>query len=403
MRRAALLLLIPAFLAACARTNDDDHGDRVAATAIVAAGSVVAVRAVDGLAALPEPAARHPSGSRVVRIDADGTETLLSKGFDAAGAPAVHHDGVRLLFVGRRAPDDLFSVFECEADGSGLRVVVDHGADCVRADYLPDGRVVYAATLAVPSPLAGVSHGAALFVAAGDGTPGARITFGAGLDTDPAVLSDGRIVFSSWRPGAERLGLFTVHPDGTGYAPFHLSEGHAVLPRQDVTGDVQFTQVDGSGAHPFVADWDAPMSVVTAADARDGLALAARPRSQGHLSSMREDRAYGTLVCVDARSNGGQTAERVRLRALGARRELGTLALQPDGSFMARVPVDTPLLIELLDAGGAVVAAEHGPFWVRNNEVRVCASCHDDIETGPPNARPAAVLLDPVDLTGGDQ
>ena len=99
---------------------------------------------------------------------------------------------------------------------------------------------------------------------------------------------------------------------------------------------------------------------------------------------------------------GGVTGRSVGRRRPGEDR-LGSVALEPDGSFMARVPADTPLLIEMLDAAGDVVAAERSPFWVRNNEIRVCASCHDDVQTGPPNARPAAVLLDPVDLTGGDQ
>jgi len=399
--RSLALLLVVAVAGACAPTEE--------ATSAVSApsGSVVVARVMRGVVVLPEPAARLPAGSQVVRIAADGTETVLSVGLVAAGAPAVHHDGKRVLFVGRRSETDPFAVFECAADGRDLHVAVMHGTDCVRADYLPDGRIVYAAALPSASPLDGVSHGAALFVADGEGGAGARITFGAGLDTDPAVLSDGRIVFSSWRPrkrtGSGRLGLFTVHPDGTGYAPFHLPDGHAVMPRQHASGDVHFTLIHDAGLRMMAASWDAPMSVVTPVAPSAGLPLAPRRRPQGHLSSMRDDRAYGTLVCVDARSRGARTAHGARFSVFGNDRALGVAPLEEDGSFMARVPADTPLMIELLDAEGSVVAAEHGPFWVRNNEVRICVSCHDDVETGPPNARPAAVLPEPVDLTGGGQ
>ena len=47
--------------------------------------------------------------------------------------------------------------------------------------------IVYAASLPATSPLPDVRHAAALYVADGDGEPGRRITFGAGLDTDPTV------------------------------------------------------------------------------------------------------------------------------------------------------------------------------------------------------------------------
>ncbi len=391
-----LVVAAAAVVGACSRTD---------ATAVARAptGAVIVSRVARGVVVLPEPADRFPVGSVVVRVDPDGAETRLSAGLGAAGAPVVHHDGTRVLFIGRRTNSDPFSVFECLADGSDVHEIVRHETDCVRADYLPDGRIVYAASLVSPSPLDGVTHGAALFVADGNGGPGVRITFGAGLDTDPAVLSDGRIVFSSWRPGTGRFGLFTVHPDGTGYAPFHLVAGHALLPQQATTGDVLFTLLDDTGLQRMSADWDAPMRPAVAAEESAGVALVPRRRPQGHLSSVRADRAFGTLLCVDARSRGNDAAQRARLTVFGHSEPLGVVPLEPDGSFMARVPADTPLVIELLDAAGAVVAKERGPIWVRSNEVRVCTTCHDDVEDGPPNRRPAAVLIDPVDLTAGGQ
>jgi hypothetical protein len=86
----------------------------------------------------------------------------------------------------------------------------------------------------------------------------------------------------------------------------------------------------------------------------------------------------------------------VRVRA--GERVLGGAPLAEDGSFHLRLPPDTPLRVELLDAAGAVVAAERDPIWMRPNEVRGCVGCHDDPQTGPPNVRPAAVARDPVDL-----
>lgn len=353
---------------------------------------------------LPDPALRIPRGSRVVRTGVAGTASL-SDGMAAAGAPSVRWDGARVLFVGRERDTDTFDVWECAADGSDRRVVVRHGTDCQAAAHLPDGRIVYAAALAEPSPMTGVRSSQALFVAKGDGTAGARITFGAGLDADPTVLCDGRVLFASWRTSAAgaRLGLFTVHPDGTGFAAFHLGSDDAVLPVQQADLDVRFTTFRDGSSKSLVADWDAPMSVVTeATDAVATLPLAPRPRPQGQLSTRREDRPWVTLVCVDARrglaSPAVNAATAVRVRSGG--RVLGDVPLASDGSFHVRAPVDTPITLETLDAQGRSVVAEHAPFWGRNNEVRVCVGCHDDVETAPPNVRPRAILADPVDLSG---
>jgi hypothetical protein len=397
VRRLALLLGI---LGACGAPADDAAAPVETAAVVVTEGGTIA---------LPDPDLRYPDGAQVVRVDEDGTRTVLSEGLAAAGAPRVHHDGTRLLFVGREGADDPFRVYECNADGSGRRVAVDHGSDCVRADYVPDGGIVYAATLPGIPPVSGVGGRTALFVADGEGGAPAQISFGAGLDTDPTILTDGRVLFASWRPspdGPGRLGLFTIHPDGTGFTPFHLAGADLAYPVQQADGDVRFTQ-HGTG-HPIerIAAWDAPMSVAdnAAEPAGETVSLAPRPRPQGQLSSVKPDKPFGTLVCVDARANGTPDAAQIQIATWsGERVVLGRAPLAEDGSFMARVPPDTPFVMQLLDADGKLLREEHGPMWVRSNEVRVCVTCHDDIERAPPNRRPLAVLGEPLDMTGIDR
>ena len=328
---------------------------------------------------LPDPAARHGSG---------------------ASAPVPHHDGTRTLHVAARG--GRFVLLET-ARGTE-REVLRHTGDVGRAEYLPDGPIVFSGAVDGPSPLAGVGSAWALFVHDPAQGTTRRISFGAGLDADPWVLSDGRIVFSSWRPGTGRLALFTVHPDGTGYAPLHArDDAHLVLPAQDAgTLDVIAWAVpDDAPPERIRIDWDAPRSCA-APDAESAVTTAPRRRPQGHLSSVRDERPWGTLVCVDARANGARDAASARIAAYGAAgRPLGDVPLADDGSFVADVPADTPLLVSLVAADGRVVAAERGPFWVRSNEVRVCVTCHDDFETAPPNRRPAAVLGRAADLRGG--
>ncbi|MCE9634901.1 MAG: hypothetical protein K8T90_04275 [Planctomycetes bacterium] len=397
-RRGFAVPMLLAALGATACSRSD-----VAAPQPGAAADTVAERVPPGATSdVPDPAVRIPHGSKVVRVSGAG-EAALTDGLVAAGAPCVRPDGKALLFVAKEKDGDAYAVFECAADGSDRKVLVRHGTDCQSAAYLPDGRIVYAAAIDAPSPVRDARRAQALFVAKGDGTPGNRITFGGAYDADPTVLTDGRVLFASWRAGpagaAGTFGLFTVHPDGSGYAAFHRGVDSAVRPQQTPDLDVRFRRLSDGAA--FVASWDAPMSSVTAATGpARAMPLAARTRSQGHLSVAKAEVAFGTLYCVDAR-RGAPGAVAVRVRAEGpAARVLGTVPLAADGSFHLRVPADTPIVFEAVDAEGRAVAAEAAPIWVRGNETRGCVGCHDDVETAPPNVRPAAVRDAAVDISG---
>jgi hypothetical protein len=328
---------------------------------------------------VPEPWSRYPTGSRIARIDLarpDAAAESLSAGLAAAGGVCVSFDAADLLFVGKQAAQDRYGVWTCAADGSEPRNLIAHPTDCGAAAFLPDGRIVYAAAVEGAAPHPRLRSAWALFVAPADGGAGTRITFSGGADLDPTVLVDGRILYASWQPGAAEdglrggFGLFTVHPDGTGVAPFH---GHHVRPdwklgpRQADDGTVFFVAHD-DGEAPSVrgTDWRAPLDGGFAFDSpagpvvwaerggdrlllatvaagkgrpggvallrRDGTVesgpvavdggdvvvqaslLAPRRRPQGHLSMVAPDKGHGTLFCVDARPPGDTRGVTVRLR-----------------------------------------------------------------------------------------
>jgi len=409
-----------------------------------------------------EPGERYPDGSRLVLVDLDRPEAeppVLSAGMAAAGGASVSIDGRRLVFVGKQEKGDPFAVWTVARDGTERRKVADPGVDCGAAAFLPDGRIVFSARVAGPPPASGLSSPWALFVAAEDNGEPRRISFGAS-ELDPAVLADGRVVHAHWQPGGDgrpaagSFSLFTVHPDGTGAAPLH---GHhegprlKLLPRQAPGGDVFFMAADPGGPGTIrAADWRSPTRdgfavalaegtlaagealaaepdadghlLVAARDAgllladRDGhvlqqipagggwqavhaVAVAPRPRPQGHLSMVDPAGDRGQLMCVDARPPDLPQAARVRLRT-AADGVLGELPLAADGSFFATVPANVPLLLDLLDAEGQTLIGTVTPVWVRPKEVRGCVGCHEDPATAPPNRRPLAVLSDPVDLAG---
>ncbi len=81
---------------------------------------------------------------------------------------------------------------------------------------------------------------------------------------------------------------------------------------------------------------------------------------------------------------------------------LGTAPVEKDGSFFVQAAGDRPLRFILLDAAGHPLRAEHGWFWMRRGEQRICVGCHTGPERAPENRVPLVLLhtTTPVDLTG---
>lgn len=398
-----------------------------------------------------------PDGARLLRIDPaapDAAPTELAPGLASAGDACVNPEGTRLAFVGRAKVGGPSAVWTCAPDGSGRREVAPAPTDRGAPAWLPDGRLVFAGVVDGPAPVAAWGRAWALFVAADDGSPATRITFGSGLETDPAVLPDGRVVFVAWQPNDDDAGafaLFTVHPDGSGVAAFHGAGGLATprRPRVGADGRVAFVATGAEGARrAWSLDRRRPAAAATElANARgarvvvprddggylvagggrfgtmadpaatpapfgaalpDGhevigaTTLAPSPRPQGHLSFVDPKTPWGQLLCLDARFPRTAAAARVRVRRYdpAAPRTAGDVvvetALEEDGSFFVRVPPDAPLLVQVLDAAGTVVERSRTPIWVRPRETRGCVGCHEEPDVSPPNRRPRAVGRDAV-------
>jgi hypothetical protein len=113
-----------------------------------------------------------------------------------------------------------------------------------------------------------------------------------------------------------------------------------------------------------------------------------------HPSALHEW-TYANILCLNAYTSksdiaqGSIAAVRLYMRdSLGASHAQGTAPVEKDGSFYLRVPGDTPLRIELLDANGKPVRSETGWFWLRGGEQRICVGCHTGPERAPENAVP---------------
>ncbi len=157
-----------------------------------------------------------PAGSRIVSFDPsrprDGV-TNLTHGFSAAARPDVSFDGQRILFVGRRTPNEPSDAWEMNIDGSGPRRITNQATDIREAIYLS---TIYTIDDAEPADQIAFCHQddngtRSLYTCRMDGTRVARITFDPYGTTDPCALSDGRLLFT----GGPESALLTVNTDGT--------------------------------------------------------------------------------------------------------------------------------------------------------------------------------------------
>ncbi len=387
---------------------------------------------------------RFPSGGRLVAVSA-GTRRVLAADFAAAVDPAVSFDGSRILFAGKRLMAEPWQVWEVPVAGGSPRRVSSSKGDCVRPLYLPDGMVVYTRVSA------GGSH---LEVAPLTGGAGKRITFGANRVLTNDVLRDGRILFESVTSTPRVRELYTVYPDGTGVESMRCDHGaDRGEARQLASGDVVFRvgerlarftstkaeqvplpQVDRDVAGPVAEApagvwliavrgksgryglhyWNTgtfqwgELDVLAGAHAVQPAILAARPAPLRFPSGLAPSRTTGNLLCLDARISKPAiegAIRTVRFYTQGSGNTavaLGETAVESDGSFYVQLPADKPLRLELLGADGKLIRAEHGWFWMRPSEQRVCVGCHAGPERASENKVPAVLLrtTTPVNMLG---
>ncbi len=122
-------------------------------------------------------------------------------------------------------------------------IVAQEGHD-VAPHYLPDGRIVFSSTRQRQSRAILLDEGKPQFAAQdedrrepafvlhvmnADGTTLRQISFNQSHDLDPAVLDDGRIVFSRWDNAGpnNEINLYTVRPDGSDLQLLYGAQSHA--------------------------------------------------------------------------------------------------------------------------------------------------------------------------------
>jgi hypothetical protein len=149
----------------------------------------------------------------------------------------VSWDGRRVLFAYCRTDPDavdwrtnesqFYHLFEIAADGSDLRQLTDGPYDDFSPRYLPNGKILFVSTRRGgfhrcgrgPCPVYTMA------TANADGSNPRVISFHETHEWDPAVLNDGRVVYTRWdyvdRHAVHYQQLWSVRPDGSDVRAFY--------------------------------------------------------------------------------------------------------------------------------------------------------------------------------------
>lgn len=373
---------------------------------------------------------RFPDGAALT-FASSGSRRPVVPGFYATADANISFDGERVLFAGRRTRSTPWQIWELPLLRGAPRQITSGDSDCIRPFYLPEDRIVYTRVQDRESFIETASLA--------DGKT-QRLSFVPKRYLTDDVLRDGRILFEA---GTAKRELYTVYPDGTGVEAVRCDHGpDRGNGRQLSSGDLIFDLGDGglarftSARAEQVADalklagpiaevspdswivseratsgyfglyiWDTtrkrltPLDTPANSNSVDPVIVTARVAPTRFPSGLVPTRTTGNLLCLNAHVSRTPLPEtplkRVRVYTQDNRESpqlLGETAIESDGSFFIEVPADKPIRMELLDAGGRTIRAQHDWFWMRPSEQRICVGCHAGPERAPENKVPGILL-----------
>lgn len=212
-------------------------------------------------------------GSAIRRLDGTNVTTLLDCPAGVVRDLEVSYDAKRLLFSMRREAWENFSVWEMNADGTGLRQVTDGTASDVDPCYLPDGRIAFCSNRDAKYCGCNWHLQNNVFRVDADGSHLRQLGRNNLYEAHPSILPDGRILYDRWnyvdRQFGCSFGLWTMFPDGRAQSLFYGE--NAWKP-----GAI-FDARPLPGGHPervvciFGACHDRPWGALVALDRRKGL------------------------------------------------------------------------------------------------------------------------------------
>jgi len=155
-------------------------------------------------------------------ISPDGVVTPITNFTGASVSdPCVSFDGKKILFSMRPQGGSNKNIYEINVDGTGLRQVTNGGGHDFDPQYLPDGTIMFTSSRAHQMDEYNHAPVENMYTCNMDGSNLHRVSFNMSDDFDPALLPDGRVVYTRWEHFGQqnRFPLFFANPDGSHF--FH--------------------------------------------------------------------------------------------------------------------------------------------------------------------------------------
>jgi hypothetical protein len=187
--------------------------------------------------------------------------------------PDLSFDAKKVLFCYKPHDEKSFHLYEMSLDGTGLRQLTNSEYDDIDPIYLPDGHILFTTTRGNSYVRCGpFIYSYILARCDADGGNVYLISYNGEPDFVPALLNDGRVIYSRWeytdKPLWRLQKLWTTNQDGTGTAHFwgnqsvwpdHLSEPRPI----PGSGRVMFS---GVGHHDW---WSGSIGIIDPDKGRD--------------------------------------------------------------------------------------------------------------------------------------
>ena len=197
----------------------------------------------------------HNTQGRLCRLNLrTGKLTILLE--DLTGAvrdPCVHYDGGKIVFSYRKGGTDAYHLYTINSDGIGLRQMTDGPFDDIEPAYLPDGGIAFCSSRSKRWVNCWCTPVATLHRCDGEGHDIRPLSANIEHDNTPAVLPDGRILYTRWeyvdRSQLEFHHLWTIKPDGSGQMTFfgNMNPGGVLIDARPIPGTTKIIMIHSPG------------------------------------------------------------------------------------------------------------------------------------------------------------
>ncbi len=136
----------------------------------------------------------------------------------------VSYDGQTILFSWKRTMQDKLQLYTINVDGTALTQLTNHDSNNLNACWLPDDSIAFLSDRKPAFAYCWTSSTPILYRCDRDGSHVQRLSANYLNDFTPAVMEDGRIIYSRWeyvdRPAIPIQSLWSINPDGTGLSGY---------------------------------------------------------------------------------------------------------------------------------------------------------------------------------------